>query len=1115
LKEERKQEEEGVKNGFPRHTFGEGPREPVQRQPGGLAAFAILGCHARAFKETTVAERCGAGWNWKKLLCALGCLLAVAFSASGQQGQLSGFVRDPSGAVIAGATVTIHNVATGSEQTTTTNDAGIYAFPLLPPATYRLMVEARGFQKKIVDNLVLDVTAKANLNVELAISSTNETVTVNGNGLNINTTDASVSTVVDRQFVENIPLNGRSFQPLMTLIPGVSVVPSTSGRTGELTVNGQRTEANYFTVDGVSANTGANPLSAGWSAGYGGALLGTTTLGTTQSLVSIDALQEFRVTTSTYSAEYGRTPGGQFTFSTRSGTNDWHGSAFDYLRNEAFDANNWFNNYYDQPRQAEKQNDFGGTLGGPIRIPHIYNGRDKTYFFFSYEGLRLQQPQAAQPYGVPSTELREQAPAALQPFVNAFPLPDPGSDNGDGMAIFTGGYVSPSHLDTVGIRIDQNVSDKFKIFGRYSDSSSGLISRSSLYTGNLANPAAINGTVRSGTLGATNVLSSRLSNELRFNITQNNSDQKYSVDNFGGATPFDPTSIPGFSSTGWLAFYPFWDMNPYFGFYPVRTDQRQWNITDTASWVVGRHSFKWGIDYRRLSTNSLLPPDYQFGLFSSEDEIIDNQADYIFALRTAGKMEPIYTNFSAFVQDEWKATSRLSLSLGLRWELNPPPHDAYGNNPYTITTTDPATSALAPKGTPLWKTTYGNFAPRIGVAYQIRQTPGHETVLRAGTGLFYDLGNAQASTGYWLGAGISSTTTFPNLSDPTIPAFPLTPDQIANLPVPSTGTPYTSEVIGFDPHLKLPYTWQWNVALQQAFGANQSFTLGYVGAAGRRLLQQKQYDPALLGNTNFVAVADGGNGLYVTKNANSSDYNALQAQFDRRLTHGLQMLLSYTYSHAIDDATTNFEVFTVERASSDNDIRHNFQAAVTYNIPGNYSNRLASAVLKDWSLDTRISARSALPVDIYGVSFASDSLGATVNFHPDRVLGVPLYLHDSTAPGGRVINFAAFTVPFDADGNPIEGDFPRNGARGFDAVQVDLAVQRAFPITERVKLQFRAEAFNLFNHAIFGTIYNDMSYGTPLFGTAYQTQNTSLGGLSSLYQAGGPRSLQLALRLQF
>jgi hypothetical protein len=285
------------------------------------------------------------------------------------------------------------------------------------------------------------------------------------------------------------------------------------------------------------------------------------------------------------------------------------------------------------------------------------------------------------------------------------------------------------------------------------------------------------------------------------------------------------------------------------------------------------------------------------------------------------------------------------------------------------------------------------------------------------------------------------------------------------------------------------------------------------------LLVQKQYDPSALGNLNFVPFGFGGGGLYLTTNGTSSDYNALQLQFQRRLSRGLQMLLSYAWAHSIDDASNNFQIFTDERASSDNDIRHNFQAAVTYDVPGHYSNRFASAVLKGWSVDTRIAATSALPVDVYGVSFVANNAGATVNFHPNRRQinnqDVPLYVYDSTLPGGRGINFNAFDPAFDGDGNAIEGNFPRNGARGFGAVQTDLALQRVFPITEKVHLQFRAEAFNLFNHPNFGAINNTLDSGEGFFGVARQTQNASLGGLSSLYQVGGPRSLQVALKLQF
>src|SRR5438874_2632061 len=240
----------------------------------------------------------------------------------------------------------------------------------------------------------------------------------------INTTDASVSTVVDQTYIQNMPLNGRSFQDLILLTPGVTTQttqPTNSfsvgvGQTGEFSVNGQRTESNYYTVDGVSANvgiganTGDNPL---FYSGASGSVGASTALGTTQALVSVDDLQEFRVQSSTYSAEYGRNPGGQFAFETKSGTNQWHGTAYDYLRNDFFDANDWFNDYLQVMQPPTRQNDFGGTFGGPIRIPHLYNGKDKTFFFVSYEGLRLIQPQAALTTFVPDLCMRGAGPCPM------------------------------------------------------------------------------------------------------------------------------------------------------------------------------------------------------------------------------------------------------------------------------------------------------------------------------------------------------------------------------------------------------------------------------------------------------------------------------------------------------------------------------------------------------------------------------------------------------------------------------------------------------------------------------------------------------------------------------
>ncbi len=706
-------------------------------------------------------------------------------------------------------------------------------------------------------------------------------------------------------------------------------------------------------------------------------------------------------------------------------------------------------------------------------------------------------------------DLRANAPPALQPFLNAFPQPNHG-DAGNGLGYFVSGVVTPSSLDSTSVRIDHHFSDNFNIFGRYSDSPSHTTSYNSSYTGSLSNPATIEGRVRSVTLGSTNIFSSRLSNEFRFNITQNDSSQRYQVNTFGKATPIAATDFPGLTDSSWSLFGLAWDTFPYFGFFPQNTDQRQWNLVDTQTAVVRRHVLKWGVDYRRLTTEGQLPLNYEIAEFTSASDVLNNTPGYFVVNHDAKpSMKPVYTNFSAFFQDEWKVSPRLSLSLGLRWELDPSPHDANGVGPYTITTTDLATTTLAPSGTPLWKTRYGNFAPRVGFAYQVHQKPGYETVVRAGGGLFYDLGNAQASIGYWFGEGWTGTTDFSGSP------FPLSPNQIQALPSPSTDPPYNTEVVGFDPHLALPRSWQWNAAAQQSFGQNQTFTLSYVGSAGRKLLVQKQYDPTLYGNPNFVPVGFGGSGLYLTTNGTTSDYNSLQAQLQRRLAHGLQMLVSYTWAHAFDDASNNFQIFTLERAPSDNDIRHNFQAAVTYNVPGTYSNRFASALLTEWAFDTRIAATSALPVDVYGYTYATNNMGVTLNYHPDLIPGAPLYIYDASLPGGRKINYDAFVVAMDASGNPVEGNFPRNGARGFGAVQADLALQRTFPIVDKLHLQFRAEAFNLLNHGIFGAINNQISYGPDLFGIAAQTQNGSLGGLSPLYQVGGPRSLQIALKLQF
>lgn len=1041
-------------------------------------------------------------------LCCGASSLAFADASSAS---LSITVTDTSGAVIQDAIATLRSSDTNQQQASSSNKSGIASFPFLKPGHYVLTIAKGGFSDVTVGNILLNVGDDKHIQLTLKVGAKAELVTVDGSGLTLNTTDASVSTVIDRNFVGNIPLNGRSFQSLMTLAPGVAQVPPPSsigtannvGENGEIVVNGQRTESNYFTVDGVSANTGVVPTYFGSGAGLGGGVPGETALGSTQSLVSIDALQEFRATASTYSAEYGRTPGGQFSFATRSGTSEWHGSAFDYFRNDAMDAANWFNDSLGKPKGKERQNDFGGTLGGTLRIPRIYDGKDKTFVFFSYEGLRLDSPQAATTVAVPDAALRQGATPAIQPILKAFPVADDGEDGlNDGFAFYIQSVSYPARLDNTSVRIDHAFSEKFKIFGRFADTPSNTETYSA---------AVRNLTARTShilTLGSTNLLSSSQSNELRFNFTQAGGQTANTSTNLGGAVPFDLSSIPGpggsssFPSTGGDLYVGFsFGEFASFGLENVPATQRQLNLTDSYTWTKARHTIKFGADWRRTTTTLTPVNPEEEAYYSNKNQIVTNTPGEIIAVAQApSPVEPVYLNFSTFVQDEWKTTDRLNLSLGLRWDINPAPYSVQGPSPAAVTQVDNlATVQLAPSGSPLWKTDWLGFAPRIGLAYVARQQPDHTTIVRAGFGIFYDTGNTQGSQGY-NGVGIASSTTL------TSAQFPLTSAQLT-VPAPSTAAPYNGNVYAFDPNLKLPYSLQYNLALEQGFGKDQTVTINYVGSGGRRLLTQFESLPARLGNPNFTASGI----LELTQGRADSAYNSLQVKYQRALSHDFQALASYTWSHSIDDASNNFLTTLLLRSCSDFDIRHNLQAALTYNSSHNISNPLGDALLSHWGLDLRIQTRSSLPVNVQGSTTVDPSTGTYVIYQPNLVSGQPIYLYGKQYPGKRAINYAAFV----AAPSGIEGNVPRNFARGFDAVQVDTAIHRDFHIYDRAQLQFRAEAFNVANHPNFGAIYNLLAYGSTRFGLANNTLNSSLGGLNPLYQVGGPRSLQLSLRVSF
>jgi hypothetical protein len=1051
------------------------------------------------------------------------CLLLVVFS-SGLRAQstnagLSGRVTDPSHALIAGAKITAINTATNSRYETATNASGEYYLTNLPPGIYQIEIEKSGFKKLIKPDVTLHVQDAIELNFELSLGSISETTRVEAGAPLVNTESAAVSTVIDHTFVQNLPLNGRSFQTLIMLTPGVVVTATAFDDQGQFSVNGQRADANYFTVDGVSANfgvTGYFPLVQT----AGGALPALTALGGTNSLVSVDDMQEFRIQTSSFAPEFGRTPGGQISIVTRSGTNAFHGTAFEYFRNDVLDASDWFSNRDNLPKPAERQNDFGGVFGGPIF-------KDQTFFFFSYEGLRLRQP-LTQETVVPDTASRQQAAAAMQPYLNAYPVAN-GAELGAGLAQFNGSYSNPASLDAYSIRMDHVISSKLSLFGRYDYSPSSIDQRGpSFGTGVvLSNTEPLSFSVQTFTVGLTETITPGISNEIRANYSNARVNTKYELDNFGGAVPLDDNVLfpSGFSSSNGNFGLFISGIGQYGKGKEATDEQRQVNLVDNLSVTTGNHQLKFGVDYRWLSPFSnpfayrqfvefsgvACPPTPSctgYALSGTAPGATSTTASLAASFAQQGNAL-LSQNFSFYGQDTWKISPKLTLTYGLRWDINPALKGKNSaNDPFTVTgLNDPATLALAPRGTPLYQTTYGNVAPRLGLAYQFGGFQNWGAVLRGGFGIFYDLGSGSLG-------GVSSY--FPygatKIISPAPTPFPLSPGDAA--PPLLTTSPPVSFILVAEPNLKLPRTYQWNIALEQSLGSSQSLSVTYIGAVGRDLLR----------TTNLVAPNSNFAFVNVSSNSATSDYQALQVKFQWRLSRGLQALASYTFSHSIDIASTDaFANYlntpssvanpSVDRGNSDFDIRHSFTAGVTYDLPSPESNKIAHATLGGWSVDSFILARSAPPVNVVGGIVFAD--GIALYPRPNVNPGVPLELLGAQYPGGKAFNPAAFTAPPTGQ----QGDFGRNVLRGFGATQMDLALQRQFQLTERLGLSFRGEFFNIFNHPNFGSPNNSLT--SPLFGQSTQMLASFLGsggangGFNPLYQIGGPRSIQLALKLQF
>lgn len=980
--------------------------------------------------------------------------------ASGQEtAQLAGRIWDASEAVVPLAAITAVSDETGFRQTTRSGNDGFYSLVYLKPGRYKITVRKDGFRTLVEFGIKIDSFRSTRVDFHLQIGNVAEVITVNASpeaGLG---PSSPFDSRIGRDWIDQVPLRAGNPLPLLEFAPGSIITPANEGEAGQFTVNGQRPNMNYFTVDGVSANTG---VGGGLPAQLpGSSLPNMTAFGTFHDLSSINSIDELQLSTSTVSSTRGRSPGGQVELSSRSGTNSVHGLLFDALENQVLDANDWYANREGLPRSPLRLQDLGATLGGPIR-------RDRTFFFLSYERLRLEQPFIWQA-SVPSIDAREAAPPALKTILNVFPLPN-GPDLGNGVAGWTGTTSHPAAFDGGSARIDHAISSHLLLFARYGQTPSST-------QFGFPQIDAVKIESRTVTLGLDASINPRFGNEFRSNWTLTSADSAWrDSTGYELSTCYSDVALLGATA-------------PCASFYRLAIDgvgqlvagtdasngQRQWNLSDSIRIAGGRHEVHMGADYRHMVLHRG-GPDTAITITAASVPALAN-SDYTISISDLAQQDSLIEQTSLFVEDAWRVTPRLTLTSGLRWELDPAP-----DMPPPLTIGVPVQMSV--KSLPIWAARYSNLAPHAGLAYRL--SAEGRTILRAAFGRYFD------------------------------PSFGATTDGINGAPYntwqfngPSsyggTGAPSASLVTyAFDKNLHLPSTWEWNISLERRFSGNDTVSLAYVGAAGTSLLRRN-----LAGDSSALSE------VVMATNDGASRYSALQAEYRRDLAKGLQIIASYSWSHSLDNGSSDSAIFWApstptlpgDWASSDFDIRHSFRSVFSY------APQLQSRFGRNWNISGIFRARTGFPVNVvdsetaFGLSFANA-------FRPDLVPGVPIWLLNSGAPGGRSLNPAAFS-PVDG----VQGTLGRNAIRGFGMSQLDLALQRAFPLRDGSSLELRAEVSNVLNQPMFADPVRFLS--SALFGQSTSMLNLMLGGGTPsrgempALQVGGPRSVQVVVRLKF
>lgn len=1020
------------------------------------------------------------------------CLLAFAVCGIAQviTGTILGKVTDETKAPLPGVTITIRNLDSGETRVMVTDTAGRYRAPGLGLGRYEVRAELASFQPTVRTGISLNVGSEAVVNFALKVAQMSEAIVVQGEAPLVNSTDSQVSYVVDDKKIRDLPLNGRDYAQLILLQPGVIMSRASAGSSNvgygvKISVAGSRPNQNLFTLDGTDYNDALNNTPAS-AQGY---------------MTGVETIKEFQVLTNTMSAEYGRASGGVFNVVTKSGTNDFRGSLFEFHRDDNLDSQNFF---ADQ-KPSFGRNQFGASFGGPL-------SRDRLFYFASYEGLRELKdvPTVAT---VPDDNARNgklpsgnitvspliQPYLALYPHANG-PLILDGKGNPTGVAQFTG-INRRNSLQNFGVlRVDQAFSERDTGFARL------LIDNSSIDQPRFYPewPNLIQNHKVVGTAEQRHMFSSSLLNEFRVGFNRSKP--------LEDINPVDPHTELAF-----VAGQPFGSLNVS-GLSEIGTDRTnpklfaadEYQATNTLSWFGGRNAVKSGINYARFRYHGDSQSRTRGRLrFSNLKDFLGGKTKSFELAKPGSDFERDYRQnlIGLFVQDDFTMTQRLTINAGLRWEFVTTPREAHGK---VSNLRDPMDSEMTVGGDLFKNHTYKQVAPRLGFAWQM--TADGRTILRGGYGIFYE----QPLFASWRNP-IFRSLPFVDRAIINKPKLPIDPTKVTAGGVPQT------EAFAYD--LQPTYTEHWNLNLQREFGS-LAVLVGYFGSHGVNLLGQGDVNTAIPeilpdGSEFFPKGAERRNPNFDTIRmiiqGYRSKYNGVHIGLQQRPTHGMQYQISYAYGKSEDNRSgsggrqeyTNgqaraFDPYhkDLDWGPSDFDVRHNLIANASYDLP------LGKGRLREgWQINAIATYASGVPFTPI-IAGDPDRDGTDDNAaRPNLIPGC----NPNSVPGGRSSNnwFNTACYAFPTPGT--RGNAKRNSLRGPDFRTVDLALVKSTPVLGSYRAQVRLEVFNLFNRANF-----DLPSNTSDGATIFDEKGNRLPDAAKIFQTvSDARSFQLALRLLF